>query len=301
MNLSIVISTYNRSLSLKRTLESIQSLSAEIIVVDNESTDKTTAIAKSFGAKVFTRKNNLMLNTNKNYGFTKATRDWILCLDDDEVISSELANEIETTIKNTVCSGFWIPRKNIVFGKYIHHGIWWPDPQLRLFKNGSGRYPQKHVHEYISVDGSVGTLTHSFTHYNYDSLNQYLGKMQNIYTENEVQKYIQANYQIHWADAIRFPLSDFIKIYFAQGGYKDGLHGLVLSLLQAFYSFIIFVKLWEKSSFQEIDISPSMSSIEIQRSISETRYWMLTMKVHETKNPYIKMWYRILRKMIHVS
>lgn len=301
MKLSVVISTYNRAESLARTLVSVKLLDAEVIVVDNESTDKTKSVAKSHGAKIFTRPNSFMLNTNKNYGFTKATGDWILCLDDDEVVTPELAQEIKVAIETTSNTGFWIPRRNIIFGKFIEHGLWWPDPQLRLFKKGSGKYPEKHVHEYLSVEGATATLNEPYIHYNYDSLQQYLQKMQNIYTENEVQKYISMGYKVMWYDALRFPLSDFIKIYFAQSAYKDGLHGLVLSLLQAFYSFVIFVKLWEKEKFIEMDIYPKQALGEIERSISETQYWILTAKMRETKNPIVMLWYQLLRKMRRVS
>lgn len=301
MKLSIVISTYNRAQSLKRTLESLKILAAEVIVVDNESNDETKVTAKSYGAKVFTRPNNLMLNTNKNYGFTKASGDWILCLDDDEVVTQELAREIMSTIEKTDAMGFWIPRRNIIFGKFIEHGIWWPDPQLRLFKKGSGKYPEKHVHEYLAVEGTTATLSEPYIHYNYDSLQQYLQKMQNIYTENEVSKYLSMGYRVMWYDALRFPLSDFIKIYFAQSGYKDGLHGLVLSLLQGFYSFIIFVKLWEKEKFLEMDIYPKQALGEIDRSIRETQYWILTTKIREAKNPLHRLWYLVLRKTRRIS
>lgn len=301
MKLSIVISTYNRAESLARTLLSVKNLGFEIIVVDNESSDATSRVAKSYGAKVFKRPNSLMLNTNKNYGFTKTSGDWILCLDDDEVITPELGKEILETIEHTNASGYWIPRKNIIFGKYIQHGIWWPDPQLRLFKKGYGKYPEKHVHEYIVVDGQIGTLQQPYIHYNYDSLQQYLEKMQHIYTENEVKKYTDLGYKVNWYDALRFPLSDFIKIYFAQNGYKDGLHGLVLSLLQGFYSFIIFVKLWEKEKFLDIDVAPSQALQEVQRSIKETEYWMLTTNIREATNPFAKLWYQLLRRMRRVS
>jgi len=301
MKLSIVISTYNRAQSLKRTLESLKVFDSEVIVIDNESKDATKATAKAYGAKVFTRPNNLMLNTNKNYGFSKATGDWILCLDDDEVMTPELATEIRTTIDATDFTGFWIPRRNIIFGKFIEHGLWWPDPQLRLFKNGKGKYPEKHVHEYLAVEGKSGTLNEPYIHYNYDSLQQYLLKMQNIYTENEVLKYTSMGYRVLWYDALRFPLSDFIKIYFAQSGYKDGLHGLVLALLQGFYSFIIFVKLWEKEKFLEMDIFPKQAVDEIDRSVRETQYWVMTTRMREEKNPLRKLWYQLLRKTRRVS
>lgn len=297
MKISVVISTYNRADSLSRTLASVEKLADEIIVVDNESTDKTSEVAKRYHAKVFRRPNNLMLNVNKNFGFSKAAGDWILCLDDDEEVPPQLAKEILSVIDKSGATGFWIPRKNIIFGRWIRHGLWWPDQQLRLFKRGEGKYPEKNVHEYVSVSGITETLTVAYVHYNYDSVGQYLNKMQYIYTENEMQKYEAAGYRVSWRDAVRFPLSDFLKVFFAQSGYKDGLHGLVLALLQAFYSFVIFVKLWEKEKFREIDISHRQVADEFAQSGREISYWMLTANMRETNNPLARWWYRLLRKL----
>ncbi|HLD24522.1 MAG TPA: glycosyltransferase family 2 protein [Patescibacteria group bacterium] len=308
MSISVVISTRNRSGSLTRTLRSVKDVSDEVIVVDNESTDDTVAVAKRFGARVYTKSNNLMLNVNKNYGFTKATKDWILCLDDDEEIPKDLVEEIKQvthtssrTPHNSDAVGFWIPRKNIIFGKWIQHGIWWPDRQLRLFRRGRGIYPEKHVHEYVEVNGSTQTLDHPYVHYNYDSLSQFLEKMQVIYTESEVQKHVSAGYRVRWTDAIRFPLSDFVKLYFAQKGYKDGLHGLVLSFLQAFYSFIIFVKLWEREKFREIDIPLTSMSDELGRAGREVTYWKHTAFATETRNPVLRLLHRLLRRISLLS
>lgn len=301
MKISIVISTYNRADSLIRTLTSVKKLAHEIIVIDNSSTDTTAETAKQFKAKVFTRPNNVMLNVNKNYGFTKVTGDWILCLDDDEVVPPELVDEIKKVITVPDVNGYWLPRKNIIFGRWIRHGLWWPDRQLRLFRKGSGRYPEKHVHEYLEVSGSLGTLQNAYVHYNYDSLNQYLDKMHRIYTESEVHKYQGAGYRISWRDAVRFPASDFMKIYFAQSGYKDGLHGLVLAMLQAFYSFVIFVKLWEREKFREIDIPPFNALEEMEKTGREMGYWVATTRIRQTTNPASRLWQQMLRKLKRVS
>lgn len=301
MKLSVVISTHNRSDSLARTLKSVKELADELIVVDNQSTDDSSSVAKRFGAIVYTRPNNLMLNVNKNYGISKATGDWILYLDDDEELPEVLSQEIKTSIKAKDVAGFWIPRKNIIFGKWITHGIWWPDRQLRLFRSGAGKYPEKHVHEYIEVSGQTKKLEHAFVHYNYDSIGQYVAKMQDIYTGSEVEKFVAAGYRIDWKDAIRFPMSDFLKLYFAQQGYKDGLHGLVLSLLQAFYSFIIFVKLWEREKFREVDVPIGVVSHEIQEAGKETMYWMHTAHLTENKSPLSRFVHRLLRKLTFLS
>lgn len=298
MTLSVVVSSHNRAKSLSRTLASVRSLATEIIVVDSGSTDDTLKIAKKYTPHVYSRPNNLMLNVNKNFGFTKASGDWILCLDDDEDMTPELSREIKQRIAAAPMdiAGFWIPRKNIIFGKWIAHGLWWPDRQLRLFRKGKGTFPQKHVHEYISVVGLTETLESPYIHHNYDSIAQYLSKMQDIYVDSEVQKFESANYHVGWYDAIRFPMSDFVKIYFAQSGYKDGLHGLALAILQAFYSFIIFAKLWEKEQFREQDIPLSEVSGELRRTGHEFTYWITSARMNETINPFAKLWYRLLRR-----
>ncbi len=298
MNISVVISTRNRAASLERTLASVKGLADEIIVIDNESEDETAAVAKKFRAKVFTRPNNLMLNVNKNFGFSKATGDWILCLDDDEELTLELKKEMQDAVRNTKdIVGYWVPRRNIIFGRWIEHGIWWPDRQLRLFKRGMGTYKEQHVHEYIEVVGRTENLSHPYIHHNYDSLSQYLEKMQHIYTANEVDKYVKLGYRIHWYDAVRFPLSDFLKLYFAQSGYKDGLHGLVLAMLQAFYSFIIFVKLWEREKFLPREVGLPSVIREFIRSAQEMRYWMRTATMSESTDFLSRVWHRLLRRL----
>lgn len=294
--ISIVISAWNEEKGLARCLSSL-SFADEIILVDNSSTDDTVKVAQKYKTTVYTRSNNPMLNVNKNYGFEKATGDWILNLDADEEIPVELAKEIIQNIRNSGVSGYWIPRKNIIFGKWIQHGLWWPDRHLRLFRRGKGKFPCKHVHEYVNVDGPTESLITPFVHHNYDSISQFLRKMDTLYTENEVQNLIATNYQFAWFDAIRFPISDFVKIYFAQEGYKDGLHGLVLAMLQAFYSFVVFAKLWEKKKFEERPITLSAVNDELTRSAGEIRFWSLTSRIRQSRSPIARFLLKVQKKV----
>ncbi len=296
ITISVVVTAYNEEKHLARCLSSVR-WADEIVVVDSSSTDNTAAIAKRFTAKVFQQPNYPMLNRNKNYGFTKAAGDWILCLDSDEVIPEELAKEIRKNVSTSRFNGYWIPRKNIIFGKWIQHGLWWPDRQLRLFRRGKGTYPCKHVHEYIAIDGPTEILDIPYLHYNYESIREYLWKMENIYTENEVENLLAVGSLVRWYDAIRFPVSDFVKIYFAQEGYKDGLHGLVLSLLQAFYSFLVFAKLWEKQEFSQMEIPLSRGVREMRDSGKIVTYWMLTEQMKDAP-PLKKLWYKLLRAFV---
>lgn len=302
MKISVVISAFNEERKLPACLDSLDGFADEIIVVDNTSQDTTNKIAKKYTKHVYKRENNLMLNINKNFGFLKATGDWIISLDADERITPDLAAEIKKVIEKNdeKVSGYWIPRKNIIFGKWIQNSIWWPDYQLRLFRNGKGIFGEKHVHEMITIDGQTEKLSSPMIHENYESISQYLYKLDKIYTESEVKNIIASGKIISWLDAIRFPLEDFLKTFFLQKGYKDGLHGLVLSLLQAFYAEIVFVKVWEKQGFIEYNDKNFLRNIEKEFSMSglKLRYWFLSSWIENRKNPFVGISLRLKRKKI---
>jgi len=295
--LSVVVSAYNEAHTIGRCLSSVP-FADEIIVVDNESLDDTAKIARTFTKNIYRQKNLLMLNTNKNVGFSKATSDWILNLDADEVIPPELSKEILEIIQNNPKeNGFWIARKNFSFGKWIQHGLWWPDKQLRLFRRNKGSFPCVHIHEYIEVDGEVTTLRNPYDHYNYESIHQYLAKIDRAST-SEALSLKQSKYELSWFDAFRFPVSDFLKIYFAQHGYRDGLHGLVLALFQAFYSFAVFAKYWEMNGFISRDISSEEIAVELKHNAKELKYWQLSMGIDESRSTVGTIHKKILRKLI---
>jgi len=298
--LSVVISAFNEEKKIEDCLKSA-SFADEIIFVDNSSSDGTLKIAKKYTPKISTRENNPMLNINKNFGFSKAKNEWILSLDADERITDILKKEIQSIIKNDKkdVNGFWIPRKNIIFGKWIQSEMWWPDYQLRLFKKDRGRFPEKHVHEYLKVDGETAKLQFPLIHQNYSSVDQYLYKMEKIYTESEVAHQLESHVEIKWVDALRYPVADFLKTFFLQKGYRDGLHGLVLSLLQAFYMEVVFVKLWEKRGFKEEVPNNFLKEThkEFRRIKKEFSYWFLTSFIQETKNPIKKINLKILRRL----
>lgn len=301
--ISVVISAYNEEEKIKDCLESVK-WADEIIFVDNTSQDKTVDIAKKYTTKIFKRENNLMLNVNKNYGFSKATSDWILSLDADEHVTPELREEIEQVLsKGSQAEGYLISRKNIIFGKWIQHSIWWPDYQLRLFKKGKGKFEELHVHELIKVEGEVEKLQEPLIHENYSSASQYLYKLDHIYTENEAQSFIKAGKKLHWIDAIRFPVGDFLKTFFLQKGYKDGLHGLVLSILQAFYTEVVFLKIWEKEGFKETNNENFLKEVikEFTKAYFEFKYWILTSYINESKNSFKTFFYKIQRRIVKLK
>lgn len=299
VKISIVISAFNEEKKIGDCLESVK-WADEIILVNSGSTDETTEIAKQYSLKIFNRPNNLMLNVNKNFGFTKATGDWILSLDADERVTPELKEEIKSVISHqlSAISGYYIPRKNIIFGKWIRHTGWYPDHQLRLFKKGQGRFPERHVHEMVEITGEAGYLKEHIIHYNYETISQFLEKLIYIYAPNEAKELIRKGYNLNWRDAIRMPSKEFLTRFFAQEGYKDGFHGLVLSLLMAFYHLVIFVSLWEKQGFKEVASSDFLLETEKEFKTvgKDTDSWFFNEKIKTVKNVFKKNWLRVKKR-----
>ncbi len=246
--LSVVITVYNGEAMLAKCLESVKDLADEIIVVDNMSTDETVIIAKKYTKKIYSQKNDPQnIDIQKNFGFSKATKEWILSIDPDEQVTPELAKEIiekienwKLKIANSDVVGYWIPRKNIIFGKWIQHTGYYPDEQLRLFQKGKGKYISHHVHEDLHVDGSISHLHHELLHENYHTIGQFIHRNLLAYAQNEAQALMDNGYTFSYMDAMWFPAREFLSRYFAREGYKDGVHGLVLSLLLAAYHLVIF-------------------------------------------------------------
>lgn len=298
--LSVVISAYNEEQKIEECLKSA-GFAEEIIVVNNSSTDKTEKIALKYTKKVFKHSNNPKeIDIQKNFGFEKATGDWILSLDADERVERQLAEEIKKIInENEEVNGYWVPRKNIIFGKWIEHTGWYPDNQLRLFKKGKGLYQSKHVHEHLKIDGKTGILNNHILHENYENVSQFIQKSI-IYIPNEAENMLKKGYKFSYMDAIRFPLNEFLNRFFAREGYKDGFYGLVLSLFMAFYHFLIFVYIWERNNYPQIDGDDFVKSIKLEfnKVYKEISYWILSINIKTTKSYSKKMLLRLKRKFL---
>jgi glycosyltransferase involved in cell wall biosynthesis len=298
MKVSVVISAFNEEKKIEDCLKSIRGIASEIIFIDNSSTDKTVSIAKKYTDSIFIRENNPMLNVNKNYGFSKVSGDWILNLDADERVTETLFNEIESIDKDTEVSGFLIPRKNIIFGRWIQHTGWYPDYVLRLFRKDKGKFEEKHVHEQIKIEGKIEKLENPFEHLNYESISQFLNKMVKTYTVSEAENLLKTGYQYNSFDIARMPLSEFIKRYFAEEGFKDGMHGLVLSLLQAFYHFIVFLRLWEAHKYPDEKDIDALFKNGKKTIGKEVKYWMYKNKIDNERNIIRKQTLKLKRKIL---
>ena len=301
--ISAVVSAYNEEKNLRECLKSLK-FADEIIVVDNQSVDNTSKIALEFTKNVFKQKNNPdEIDIQKNFGFEKATNEWILSIDADERVSEELAEEIKSILSAKPSSaflinGFWLPRKNLIFGKWIEYTGWYPDYQLRLFRKGKGKYTKKHMHEDITLMGESAKLTGHIIHNNYETISSFLTKTL-VYAKNEAENLLEKGYEFSYFDVIKFPLSEFLSRFFARKGYKDGFHGLILSLLMAFYHFLTFCYIWEKKDFIQYNSKDFLKETEseFKKAGKEVIYWLAKEKLENIKSPLRKAVVRLKNKL----
>lgn len=251
MRLSATIITLNEEKDLPRCLNSLKGWVDEIIIVDCGSQDNTVNIAKDFGAKVFINSfENFALQ--KNFAQSKADGEWILSVDADEEIERELAGEIIKGISSGSYDAFSMPRKNIIFGKFIEHTRWNPelDRQVWLWKKGKAKWVGD-VHEKVHVNGKIGRMVNSKIHYQYENVSEFIAMM-NAYSELESDSLVQSGVRFSAIKLFGQPLYNFAVRYFYRQGFLDGWRGFVLSYLMAIYHFLVWVKVWHKNGLGPI-------------------------------------------------
>lgn len=249
MTLSVVIITHNEESNIGRTLASV-SWADERIVVDSGSTDRTRDIASRYGASVFEEPWKGYA-AQKNSAIAKATSDWVLSLDADEEVTSDLASEIMVVIRSAdSADGYFIPRRNVFLGKWIRYGGFYPDQKLRLFRRGKGAFEHREVHETMSVKGSTAPLTGALIHHAYPTLTAYIATMNkysSLGAENLANRHDVSGKSLPWfvANILLRPLSTFVWNYVFRGGFLDGREGLLLHLYHSAYVSWKYAKFWE--------------------------------------------------------
>lgn len=286
MILSVVIITHNEEANIGRTLAGVQPLVAdgkgEIILVDSGSTDRTVEIAKSFGAKVFIEEWKGYA-AQKNSAIDKAAGDWILSLDADEEVDLDLAQALRDTLEglgrlsillrdsdgssaneltlsdakadveyhigaqlDAELAGLWIPRKNEFLRRWIKYGGFWPDPKLRFFRRGAGRFEDRAVHEDVKVHGRTGRIKYgALLHHSYPTLADYIDHMNHYSSLGAEVAIARGPRGFSLFNIVLRPVATFIYNYFFRLGFLDGREGLLLHLYHAVYVSWKYAKAWE--------------------------------------------------------
>lgn len=240
---SVLILTKNEEKHIRDCIESCLPVADEVIVIDDGSTDQTVAIAEELEAKVVQHALAQDWAQQRMFAISQATCDWILFVDADERISSELAQEIRHVIDTGVKQSFTIQRENVFHHNRATHGVLRSDRVLRLMPR-DGVTVTGAVHEMIASIYPSEPLQSSMYHYTYDTWEQYFNKF-NSYTTVAAEAYRRSNKSVSFVkDILMRPLWAFLKMYLLQGGFLDGKMGWVLSVNHYFYTMMKYVKLY---------------------------------------------------------
>lgn len=227
MSVSVAIITKNEAHNLTACLETVQ-WASEIVVVDCGSTDNTTELAQKMGAKVYYRAFDTY-GDQKQYAADVCTQEWVLCVDADERISPQLADEIQQTVQNNPQeNGFYLTRVNFLYGKRLKYGGVGTEKILRLFRKNFATYKNRSLHEYVEVQGKTAPLKYPFEHHSIPDLQTHWEKIMK-YTDIEAVKKPKYSF----LRIVILPWVKFIGIFVFKLGFLDGYEGYMWARMSA--------------------------------------------------------------------
>ena len=284
--ISVVINTLNEEKTIKRAIESVR-WASEIIVCDMYSEDETALIAGKLGAKVISCDREDYVELARNFAISKTSNNWILILDPDEEIGDRLAERLkEIAVNMQEVNYVRIPRKNIIFGKWMKTAMWWPDYNIRFFRKGVVKWGDR-IHRPPQTQGvgiDLGLEEDlAIIHHHYENISEFLTRMIR-YTKVQAEELKKDGYKFDLKDLVKKPLGEFLGRFFANRGFEDGLHGFALSLLQSFSHLIVYLRIWEMEKFEQKDVSLNELKVLSKKSEKEIDYWFKHSNL--SKNPF---------------
>lgn len=240
-NISAVIIAKNEEANISECLKSISWVN-EIILVDAESTDKTVGLAKNYTSKIFIHKWEGFAK-QKEFALSKVSNEWILNIDADERISPLLKDEIINLIDSDI-DGYYLRRENYFLNRHIKSCGWDNDYQLRLVRKSKTHLTDRLVHEGFSVDGKTERLKNRLIHFTFSSIEKTINKI-NHYSSLKAKELFRKKQHSGGLTIITHGLAAFFRFYIVLGGYKEGVHGLIISLFNSLTSLFVYMKVWE--------------------------------------------------------
>jgi glycosyltransferase involved in cell wall biosynthesis len=241
---SLCVITRDEEQNLARCLRSA-AFADDVVVLDSGSTDKTVAVARSHGARVFVEPFRGHV-AQKNRAIELAAHPWILALDADEEVTPALRASIEAALadERSAVAGYELARKTSYAGRFIEHGGWWPEWRVRLFDRARARWSGADPHDRIAADGAIARLDGALHHYAYRDLAHHLEKV-NRYTTTMAAGLHERGVRSGATRLLLHPPAHFLKMYVLRRGFLDGWRGFILATIGAFYVFLKYAKLWE--------------------------------------------------------
>jgi glycosyltransferase involved in cell wall biosynthesis len=244
--LSVVMAAHNEQDTIEGCLAHLADLADEIVVVDGESTDATVAVARRFTDRVIATTNKAMLEINKNIAMDAARHRWILVIDPDERLTPALGAQIRAVLErdDPELAGYWMPRRNYILGRWARTMGMYPGSQLRLVRNGAGRFSETDHHLPMTVQGRVGYLTGDLVHLSDSRVADIVAKRIR-YAEFAAEQMYRSGVPFRATRLVSEPLRSLVTQYLLLGGWLEGLTGLIYAALSAYGAFLRHARLWE--------------------------------------------------------
>lgn len=255
-SLTVTVITKNEEQNIEACLRSVP-FADQLLVLDSGSTDATAKIASAVGAEVHVNSDWQGFGIQKNRALTLARCDWVLSIDADERVSSELQAEIEAVLASPQFNVFDFPRLSSYCGQNMLHSGWYPDRVTRLFRRGTTKFTDDLVHERVLTPNPVGRLHSALLHESYRNLEEVLDKT-NLYSSAGATKLLCAGKKASLRTALGHGLWAFFRTYFFRRGFLDGRLGFVLAVSVAEETYYRYLKLWllqAKEAHQDFDTS----------------------------------------------
>ncbi|PIQ89378.1 MAG: hypothetical protein COV72_03285 [Candidatus Omnitrophica bacterium CG11_big_fil_rev_8_21_14_0_20_42_13] len=237
---SVVVLTKNEEVNIIDCLSSVKGWADEIIVVDDESKDKTVELANEYADKVLLNKMKVE-GAHRNWAYAQARNEWVLSLDADEQVSPELKNEIDRALADTDCVCFSIPLRNFIGKHWVRYGGWYPAGKVRLFKRSKFKYEEVEVHPRVFTEGRCGFLKSDIIHKGYPDFEHFLASV-NRQTTLEARKWVNTNRKMSFGKAMWRTIDRFFRAFIGKKGYKDGLVGFMVALFASWYQILSYAK-----------------------------------------------------------
>jgi len=249
--LSVCIIACNEERNLERCLDSVAFADEIVVVVDARSADATESIARARGCRVLVHayEGNV---SQKNVALEQARGDYVLALDADEAASPALAAEVARVVAAPDApgapAGYEMNRLTFHLGRWIRHGDFFPDWQLRLFRRDGARWDGVDPHGRVVVSGPVVRLVGELRHWSYRDLADQIERIQD-FSRVQARALRAAGRRARWSDLVLRPPARFLRAYVGKGGFRDGVPGFVIAAATAFHVFLKYAKLWELDAF----------------------------------------------------
>ena len=240
MKITATIIAQDEERNIARAIESLRCCD-EILILDSGSVDRTVELAQNLGARVIEAGWRGYAG-QKNWAAEQASHEWILSLDADEALSEALEAEILNLKKSgPKFDAYTMPRLARYLGRWIYHAGWYPDRKIRLYHRAKARWVGDFVHESVRSNGRVGNLESDILHFTCDSLSEHLRTLDR-YTTLAAQELAASKVPVPIWSLIFDPPWNFVRAYIFQRGFMDGLEGLIISYMAAFYTFLKYSK-----------------------------------------------------------